>query len=866
MINKDQSVFKQILPHVIAIVVFLAITIIYFSPLFNGKVLYQSDVQQFQGASQELREYYNEEGGSSAWTGSMFSGMPSYQIGVWGGSPNFLDYLEAPLKALGSSSAGAVFTGMLMAYILFCIMGFGPVASILGAVAYSLSSYNFIILEAGHVTKAWTLAYLPLIVAGFMALFKNKILLAGLLVALGLALQIKNNHLQVTYYTGLFCAILFIGYAIEKISKKDLTHLFKACGIMVVALALAALCNMGNIYANLEMARESTRGKSELTTPSVEEKQSSGLDKKYAFAWSYGKAETFSLMVPNVYGGASRPFDDKSESYKILVNQLQNKRISEQDANTLLRGATHYWGDQPFTSGPVYFGVIICFLFLLGMIIIRSKVKWALLAGTVLFIFLSWGRNMEWFNDFFFYHFPLYSKFRAVSMALVIPALSMVMVAVWGLKEFFSGDIDKDKLKKALYISFGVVGGFCFLFWIMPGAFFNFASPLDEERGLTIIPEYYQAILEQRKDLLSADAMRSFVFVLIAGAIMFFSLKTKIEKQKLALYVPVAMVVLILADLWVVDKRYLNDDNFVNKNKYKTETFSQSVADKSILADKHPSYRVLNLNDPFQETNTSYYHKSIGGYHAAKLKRYQELIDNRLLGEVGAIQQSTNVNFQKAYAQLQNESFTEGQNPQQILIDAVQDSLAPAFRNSVALNMLNTKYIIFHPELPALENKEAMGTAWFVSDYKFVDNADAEIAEITSLFDAYHTAIIDKRFESELSGLEIKVDSAATIELTGYKPNILTYKSKATSEQLAVFSEIYFSNGWQAYVDGEKMPHFRADWTLRAMRVPAGEHEVVFKFEPEGYNNSRMAATASSGLLIVALVAMVVFSFKRKEE
>ncbi|MDR2954733.1 MAG: YfhO family protein [Prevotella sp.] len=866
MIKKDQSLFKQLVPHIIAIVFFLAITMIYFSPLLDGKMLPQSDVTQFQGASQELRDYYNKEGGSSAWTGAMFSGMPSYQIGIWGGSPNFLDYLEMPLKALGSNSAGAVFVGMLMAYILFCIMGFGPVASILGAVAYSLSSYNIVILEAGHVTKAWALAYMPLIVAGIMALFKNKILLAGLLVALGLALQIKNNHLQMTYYTGIFCFVLFVGYAVERITQKDIKSLLKACGVMVVALALAALCNMGNIYSNLEMARESTRGKSELSAPTDSEKQSSGLDKDYAFGWSYGKAETFTLMIPNVHGGVSRPFDDQSESYKILINTLQSGKISEQDANALFGRGTQYWGDQPFTQGSVYFGVIICFLFLLGMIIIRSKVKWAIFIGTVLFIFLAWGKNLEWFNDIFFYHFPLYNKFRAVSTALVIPALSMVMIAVWGVKEFFSGEIDKAKLTKAFYISIGVVGGLCLLFWLMPNAFFNFTSVMDEQRGLNIVPEYYQAILEQRKELLRTDALRSLGFVLLAGAVLFFSLRTKMEKQKVVLYASVALIVLVLVDLWGVDKRYLNNDTFVSKTKYQTETFTQSAADKAILADTHPSYRVLNLNDPFQETKTSYYHKSIGGYHAAKLKRYQELIDYRLGMEVGTMQREINSNLQKVYAGLQANPPAEGVNPQQLMILAVQDSIRPALEEMVALNMLNVKYIIFHPEFPVFTNPEALGNAWFVSDYKLVDNADEEIAEITSLWNPKETAIIDKRFESEVSGLQLTTDSAAAIQLTDYKPNILKYSSKANSEQLAVFSEIYFSDGWQAYIDGKEVPHFRADWTLRAMRIPAGEHEIIFKFEPQGYDNSRMLATASSGILVLLLIGMVVLAFIRNKK
>ncbi|MDR2950930.1 MAG: YfhO family protein [Prevotella sp.] len=842
MINKEQSLLKTLLPHVIAVIAFLAITMVYFSPLLEGKVLSQHDVEQFQGSAKEISDYYYNEGESSAWTGSMFSGMPAYQIGVYGGSPNFLEYLEMPFKALGSTTAGPVFAGMLMAYILFCLMGFSPAIAVLGAVAYSLSSYNIVILNAGHATKAWTLAYMPLIVAGIMSLFKNRILLAGVLVALGLALQIKSNHLQVTYYTGILGVILFISYAIDVLSKKNYKSFLMSCGAMIIAISLAVLANMGNIYGNLEMARESTRGQSELTSPKSEsEKQSTGLDKDYAFAWSYGKAEIFTLLVPNLYGGSSIPYDKDAQSVKILTQKVQSGEVPAEFANQVAQVIPRYWGDQPFTQGTVYFGAIVCFLFILGMIIIRSNMKWGLLAASIFFIFLAWGRNLEWFNDFFFYHFPLYSKFRAVSTALVVPALTMVMIAVWGIREFFSGEIDKKKLTKALYISLGVVGGICFILWAVPGAFFNFTSEADVQWKSQVPDWYYNALLTDRKDLLSSDALRSLIFVLLAGAILFFSLRTKLETKKLTVYGSLGLVILVLIDLWGVDKRYLNEKNFVTKSAYKTESFSPSVADQAILKDQHPSYRVLNLNNPFQETKTSYFHKSIGGYHAAKLKRYQELIENRLEGEVKTII-----------------GTFSSQNI---------DSIVSSFSKTTALNMLNAKYIIFHPEQEPLVNPYAIGEAWFVDEYKMVNNADEEIAAINTL-NPRQTAIVDKRFENELSGLTIVSDSTATIELTEYKPDMLKYKSKAASEQLAVLSEIYFSNGWQAYIDGKEAPHFRADWTLRAMRVPAGEHEIVFEFRPKGYITSRLVATASSGILVLLLIGTIILNYKpkRKEE
>ena len=715
MIKKEQSLVKMLLPHIIAVVAFLFITMAYFSPMLQGKVLSQHDVTQYQGSAKEISDYYYNEGKTSAWTGSMFSGMPAYQIGVHGGSPNFLDYLEAPVKALGNTTAGPVFAGMLMAYILFCLMGFSPAVAILGAVAYSLSSYNIVILNAGHVTKAWALAYMPLIVAGFMSLFKNKILLGSVLVGLGLALQIKSNHLQVTYYTGLLSVILFITYAVEVLAKKNYKSFLMSCGAMIIAVALAVLANLGNIYGNMEMARESTRGKSELTSPKSEsEKQSTGLDKDYAFGWSYGKAETFTFLVPNLYGGESKPYDKDAQSIKVLTQKVQSGEIPAEFASQVSR-IPQYWGDQPFTQGTVYLGAIVCFLFLLGMIIIRSNVKWGLLVATIFFILLAWGKNLEWFNDWFFYHFPLYSKFRAVSTALVVPALTIVMVAVWGIKEFFSGEIDKKKLKKALYISLGVVGGLCLILWIAPGAFFNFTSGADAQWKAQVPEWYYNALLTDRQDLMSSDALRSLVFVLLGAAILYFSLRTKVDAKKMTIYGSLGLAVLVLIDLWGIDKRYLNENNFVAKSTYKTETFSPSVADQAILKDQHPSYRVLNLNNPFAETTTSYYHKSIGGYHAAKLKRYQELIDNRLDGEVNQII-----------------GTFSSQNI---------DTIMASFNKTKALNMLNAKYVIYHPEQPPLVNPNAMGNAWFVNEYKLVNNADEEIAAINTL-DPHTTAVV----------------------------------------------------------------------------------------------------------------------------
>ena len=836
MTNNQKSLIIKALQHLAAILFFLFATIIFFSPqFFDGKELPQSDVTQFQGSSQDLRKYYNEEGESSAWTGGMFSGMPAYQIGVWGGSPNFLDYLEAPFRALGGTTAGPVFAGMVMAYILFLILGCSIPMAMFGAMAYSLTSYNIILLDAGHATKAWALAYMPVVVGGLLAMYKNKYIIGGLCMALGLALQIKSNHLQMTYYTAILCAILYISLLTKQIKNKEFTSLWKSSGALAVAVVLALAANAGALYSNYEMSKTSTRGQSELTAQSDDQK-TDGLDKNYVFGWSYGKAETLTLLIPNLQGGVSTPFGEGSETIQALSSMMQNRQIDEQGANTVYGMATQYWGDQPFTQGPVYIGVVVCFLFLLGMLIIRNPLKWVLFGSSVFFILLAWGSNFEGFNDLFYYHFPLYSKFRAVSQALVIPTLLAIIVAVWAIKEFLDTDYsDKKKLMKSLYIATGVTGGICLIFWMMPTAFFNFLSARDAAWKDQLPVTFLNAVIADRKSLLTADALRSLIFIVLAAAVLWFSLKN--EKMKnIAVYTSLALVILATCDLWGIDKRYLGDNKFVDH--VQQTVFKKSAADEIILKDTG-NYRVLNLNSPFQDGLTSYYHRSIGGYHAAKLQRYEQLINRRL-----------NPELMNIYESFQTQDI---------------DSITMSMHKNTALNMLNARYMIFDAQQPPLVNPFAMGNAWFVENYRFVENADAEIEALNTLYPEIE-AVIDRRYESELSGLNIQADSAAVITLTSYKPNVLTYRAKARSEQLAVFSEVFYANGWNAYIDDKPAPHFCADWILRAMRVPEGEHEIVFKFEPAAYNTSRAVASASSALLILLLMSTVVIYFTRNSK
>lgn len=857
--KEKSSIKSQLIKHLIAIACFLVITMVYFSPVFQGKVLSQGDINHYQGAVQELTQYYENEGESSAWTGSMFSGMPAYQIGIHGGSPNFLDYLEKPLKILDPGTAGPIFAAMLMAYILFCMMGFSAPISIIGAIAYSLSSYNIIIIEAGHITKMWALVYMPLVLAGVVGLFKRKYLLGGLLFALGLALQIKANHIQITFYTGLLCVFLYLGYMIMDLISKQYKDLLKIIGVTAIALVLAVACNLGSLYSNYEMSKDSTRGGSELTVVNSGEKVSTGLDKKYAFDWSYGKAETLTLLIPDAKGGSSA---GKLEPGSNLSKELAAHGFSGQ-----IRMSPSYWGDQPFTSGPVYLGAIICFLFLLGMIIIDNKMKWVILVATIFFIFLSWGYNFDGFNSWFFYNFPFYNKFRTVSMALVIPAITILMIAVWGVSEFVSGKKDSKKLEKALYWSFGITGGICLFFWLLPDFFFNFTSEQDAslQKQLGQHWDWFStALLADRKDMFSSDALRSFVFILLAAAVLWVSLKMK-DTKAVTLWIPVALAVLVLIDLWSVDRRYLDTAKFQPKLTYVNQTFRQSPADQLILQDKAPSYRVLNMSggNPFAESSTSYYHKSVGGYSAAKLRRYQDLIDSCLVKELGLISRLTEHYLQPQVELFQSDPQAMGGDPMNI---SIQDSVMHYFAYTPMLDMLNARYVIVNPSLRPVVNPYALGNAWFVPSYDIVENADAEMAALKEL-KPWEKAIISKDFTREIAGLNIVPDSTANIELTVYKPNRLVYKSKANSEQLAVFSEVYFANGWEAYIDGKPAPYLRADWVLRAMRVPAGEHEIEFKFIPTEYNACRSIATASSGILVLLLILMLGFEiWNRKKQ
>lgn len=812
----------EIKKHVLSLVIFLAIVGGYFAPsLFENKEIPQGDMTKYKGMVEEIDRYAQTDAAAEqdvvAWTGSMFSGMPTYHIKVPGTPKNFLTWLEKPFKKIDYFGASMVLVGLICFYILLLVLGVNHWLAVAGAIAYALASYNIIIIVAGHITKAYVIAYMPLVPAGMLLLFRKKWLMGAALTTLGIALSIMNKHIQITYYLAIFCFVIYLCYLWMAGREKRWKEAGVVSAVLLGCVLLAVVPNLGSLYADLEMSRESLRGPTELTAVTTGDASavSTGLDIDYAYMWSYGKAETMTLLIPNFYGGSSaESLGESSHFYQLL------RQAGYQTGNTVQ--APTYWGDQPFTSGPVYFGALICFLFVLGMFAVRHPAKWWMLGAALFFVFLSWGRNLMGLNELLFHYLPLYNKFRTPSMALVIPGLIFPLIGIWGLKEILEGKYTGEPLKKAFYWSLGLTGGLCLVFWLVPGMFLDFSSVQDRAQGMDEV--VLRAVIQDREALVRSDASRSLVFILLGGGLLFYFMRAK-ETVKAGQYVSIGMALLILVDLWGVDKRYLNNDTFVAPRS--NNPFVLKAADQEMLKDKSPSYRVFSLENPFNETYTSFHHKSIGGYSAAKLRRYQELIDYRINKEYRMIEGA--LRECKTLA-----DFDEKR----------------VFEQTPTLNMLNARYVVYNKEAYPIRNHHAYGNAWFVREARTVENADAEMAALQSI-DPRYTAVVDRRFSSQLEGFTPDVDSTASIALLSYEPVKLVYRTSAQSEQLAVFSEIYYPYGWQAFIDGQPVEHFRADWILRGLRIPAGEHRVEFVFTPTRYIAA--SRVASGGSLVVLL-------------
>lgn len=798
--------FRQLLPHLIAAGIFILISLIYFSPLFEGKQLRQDDITRFEGMSKEISDYRAATGQEPLWTNSMFGGMPAYQISVLY-PHNLVQYLDKILKLGLPHPANLLFLYLLGFYFLLITLKTDYRLAIGGAIAYAFSSYFFIIIDAGHNSKALALAYFPPVIAGVLMAYRGRMLAGAAITALAMSLELYANHVQITYYMTLTMLTLGFVFLASAWREKKIPAFFKASGLLLIASLLAAGPNITNLWATYEYGKYTTRGPSELTAKKI----STGLDKDYALGWSYGVGETMTLLIPDFYGGSSSAeLGTGSETYKTL----EDKGISPAQAKSFIKSAPMYWGDQPFTSGPVYAGAIVCYLFVLGLFIAEPRYKWWLLSATALSMMLSWGKNFQWFTDIFFDHFPGYNKFRAVSMILVIAEFSMPLMGMLAIKRIYDNkNLQVTLLRKSMLRALYITAGLCLFFMLLPGALFDFTSSADEQMKSAGYPDWLvSAIQADRKSLLQSDAFRSFAFISLAFGILWLTLSGKVKKQ----YSMAVITLLFVFDMWTVNKRYLNAASFVSKSQAE-KSFQPGNADLEILRDKDPDYRVLNLTvSTFNDASTSYFHKSVGGYHGAKLKRYQELIENHI-----------------------------------------------AKSNMAVINMLNTRYLIRADEKthePLVHrNPDALGNAWFVKEFRIVENADSEINAL-SAFNPAQTAIVDKRFLPLIGNFRITPDSTtgASVQLKSYKPNDLIYRSVSAVEQMAVFSEIYYEKGWNAYVDGKLTPHFRANYVLRGMIIPSGSHTVEFKFEPSVYYTGEKIALACS-ILLFLLPALIFF-------
>ena len=831
---------KKLLPDLIAILAFVLLSFAYFFPAdIENRILFQHDTAAGAGAGQEVKEYYEQTGERSRWTNSLFGGMPMYQIAPSYDSTKSLQWVQKAYQLFLPDYVCLTFMLMLGFYILLRVFGIPVWLAGLGGIMWAFSSYFFILISAGHIWKFITLAYVPPTIAGIVLAYRGKLLWGGILTALFVALQITSNHVQMSYYF-FFVILFFVGAYFEKAWRtKTLPQFFKASAVLIVAALVGIAANVSNLYHTYAYSKETMRGKSELVQTGDAAKQtSSGLDRDYITQWSYGIDETLTLLVPNFKGGASAALS-QSETAMSKANPMYS---------SLYGSLTQYFGTQPMTSGPVYVGAFVLFLFVLGCFIVKGPLKWALIGATFFSIVLSWGKNFMPLTDFFIDYVPLYNKFRAVSSILVIAEFTIPLLAIFALKRLLEEPEILKQEKKPLGISLLLTAGIALLLAVAPGSIGSGYVPAQEAQMLQnavnqqMIPaNELSGILanlgEMRAELVSSDALRSFIIIGIGCSLLWLYASGKLRSSLTI----AGITILCLADMWGVNKRYLNDAQFV-PHSIRTETFTKTNTDELILQDTSLDYRVLNFaTSTFDDNNTSYWHKSVGGYHPAKLRRYQEMIEHHISPEMQAAY--------KAIATAGGE------------MDSVD---ANKFR---VLNMLNTKYFIFpagqqRQTVPIL-NPHAYGNAWFVNKVQYVNNANEEIDALDSIIPT-ETAVVDARFKDVLKGAtESYKDSLSSIRLTSYAPNRLTYETNNAQDGIAVFSEIYYPDGWIATIDGEPAELARADYILRTMYVPAGQHTIEMRFDPTSLHVTEGIAYGALALLVIGIIVAVLIA-KRK--
>ncbi|SDS32242.1 YfhO family protein [Christiangramia echinicola] len=800
---------KQFLTHLFVLAGFILLSLFYFNPVLQGKEIYQSDIIQYIGMAKEQNDFRAETGEEPYWTDAAFGGMPTYQLGAYY-PHNYVKKLDTALRFL-PRPADYLFLYFIGFYILLLCMKVDYKLAFLGSIAFGFSTYLIIILGVGHNAKAHAIAYMPMVLAGIISIFRHRNIWSFLLLTVAMALEIQANHFQMTYYLLLLVIALGIAYLVDAYRKKLIPGYFKSLGIMVVAVVLAIAANATNLLATSEYTKFSTRGESELTiTPDGAPKENTGLSFNYITEYSYGIIESFNLMVPRFMGGGSSENIGKDSN---LYEALREIGASPVQAEGFTESAPTYWGDQPFVGAPAYIGATVIFLFIFALFLIRGRLKWWIVGGSLLALFLSWGKNFEFLTRFFIDFIPLYDKFRAVSSIQVILELCLPLLAIIGLYKLFLAEVKKEEKLYALKWSSIITGGLLLILLLFKSVLFDFAGANDAAYSQQFGMDFMNALEEDRKSIFTSDVIRSLIFILLSAGLIWGYLQKKINRN----LVIGGFVVLMLVDLIGVDRRYVNEDDFV-KAREMEQPFQKLEADQAILEDKE-HYRVFDVSgSPFNTGRTSYYHNALGGYHAAKPGRIQELYD-----------------------------FYISKN------------------NMKILSMLNVKYFIVPIEegTQAQQNPNAFGNVWLVNDIRWVENQNEEMLALEDT-DLRSTAVVNSEFKQILNE-DFNFDPEASIELVSYQPNELKYNFSANSAQFAVFSENYYQPGWQAYLDGKPVSHAQVNYVLRGMNIPAGDHEIVFKFEPEVVKTGSTIALISSILIGLVLIGGIGFEFKKRK-
>lgn len=828
-----QSSIKKCLPDVLAVLLFVVLAFAYFFPAdIEGRILYRHDASAGRGAGQEGIEYLQKTGERSRWTNALFGGMPTYQMAPSYGSTDLLTKAIYAYHLWLPENVWFVFAYLLGFYILLRAFDFRQHLAALGSIIWAFSTYFLIIIAAGHIWKVWALAYLPPMIAGIVLAYRGKYLWGLLLTAVFSAFEINANHVQMTYYYLFIILFMVIAWLVEAIRQQQMARFLKATAVCIAGAAIGVCVNLSNLYHTWQYSKESMRGKSELVKANNANQTSSGLERDYITQWSYGIGETWTLLIPNTKGGASMPLSQNETAMK----------HADENYVSIYQQIGQYWGEQPGTSGPVYVGAFVVMLFILGLFIVKGPMKWALLAATVLSILLSWGKNFMGFTDFFLDYVPMYDKFRTVASILVIAEFTIPLLAMLALKKIFDEpEVLKEKAKY-LYVSFALTAGVALLFALMPTAFFAGFISTSEMHALQSLPaEHIQPLIanltEMRQAVFTADCWRTFWIIVIGTAFLLLFIYGKLKAE----YTVAGILLLCLIDLWQVNKRYLNDEMFVPKSEREAPQ-QKTQTDEQILRDQALDYRVLNLaSNTFNENETSYYHKSIGGYHAAKLRRYQEMIEQYINPEMQAL-------------------FGAVSEAAGDMTQVNGDSICPV------LNMLNTRYFIFPLEggqTVPIQNPYAFGNAWFVDKLDYVNNANEEMAAVGKI-DLRHQAVADVKFKAQL-GEAVEQDTASVVTITSYEPNRLTYDVNSGKGGVLVFSEIYYPE-WTATVDGQPVELGRVDYLLRAIQIQPGKHQVELSFFPKSVSTTETIAYVAIVLLILTLLGTIFLEYKNRKK